>query len=332
MVHRSRAVSSAWLFVVIALVATACAGGDAAPEATAGAAADSAPAINQDFPDPDTLLVDGTYYAYATQPAGVGQNVQVATSSDLKTWELLEDDPLPRLPKWATAGRTWAPEVSAVGSEYVLYFTARSIDPDMQCIGAATAEDPLGPFRPVGSKPLVCPHAQGGAIDAASFVDSDGTRYLLWKNDGNCCGKDTWIYLQTTSQDGLQLTGRSHRLIKQDQPWEGNLVEAPTLVRRGGRYVLLYSANDYSGDQYATGYATAKRITGPYRKVEEPLLSTQGTDGAYTGPGGQDVLTDAQGDDHLIFHDWDDAMFYRSMHVVDLEWKQGTPVVELPER
>lgn len=321
------------VMLLVAIVCAACGGGGRAPEATATAAASAAgaaPAINQDFPDPDTLQVDGTYYAYATQPARAGHNVQVATSNDLESWELLEDDPLPQLPKWAAPGRTWAPEVTAVADRFVLYFTARSIDPDMQCIGVATARQPLGPFRPVGSKPLVCPQAQGGAIDAASFVDEDGTRYLLWKNDGNCCGKDTWIYLQTTSQDGLTLTGKPHRLIKQGQPWEGNLVEAPTLVRRDGIYVLLYSANDYSGGEYATGYASSKAITGPYRKAKEPLLSSAGTDGAYTGPGGQDVVTDADGNDHLVFHDWDEAVFYRSMHVVGLAWQEGRPVVTLP--
>ncbi len=324
---------SRFVVVVLLVVTAGCAGGSPTPEVTTPAAAPvgAAPVINQDFPDPDTLLVDGTYYAYATQPAGTGHNVQVATSTDLTTWEVLEDDPLPKLPKWATPGRTWAPEVTAVDGGFVLYLTARSVEPDLQCIGVATAAKPLGPFKSVGAKPLVCPEAQGGAIDAASFVDDDGTRYLLWKNDGNCCGKDTWIYLQTTTSDGLRLTGKAHRVIKQDQTWEGNLVEAPTLVRRDDAYVLLYSANDYSGEAYATGYATATKITGPYRKAAEPLLSTDGTDGAYIGPGGQDVLTDADGDDHLVFHDWDDAIFYRSMQIVDVEWDDGRPVVTLPK-
>ena len=321
-------------FALLVVVAGACQPGapsDAGSDvATTSAGVD--PVIDQDFPDPDTLLVGDTYYAYATQPTTAGHNVQVATSTNLTEWEVLPDDPLPELPKWATAGRTWAPEVTKVGDGYVLYFTARSVKPDQQCIGAATATKPLGPFKATASKPLVCPKALGGAIDAASFVDDGGTRYLLWKNDGNCCGKDTWIFLQKTSPDGLRLVGKQHRLIKQDQLWEGELVEAPTLVKRDGVYTLLYSANSYAGAEYATGYATAKSVTGPYTKAEEPLLSTDGTGDRYTGPGGQDVLTDADGGDHLVFHDWDDAVFYRGMHVVDLEWKDGRPVPVLPEQ
>ena len=244
--------------------------------------------LDENFPDPDVLQVGDTWYAYATQKASPNSNLQEATSKDLKTWQLLDTDPLPRLPSWATTGRTWAPDVSKVGNGYVMYFTAHSVDPDVQCIGVARATSPTGPFTSVGSKPLVCPAAQGGAIDPASFVDADGTRYIVWKNDGNCCGKDTWLQLQKTSPDGLELAGAPVKLIKQDQAWEGELVEAPTLVRHGSQYTLLYSANSYAADKYVTGYATANKLTGPYTKNPQPLLSTSNT--GIIGPGGQDVV------------------------------------------
>ena len=166
-----------------------------AAQAASGSPSGTAPkpALDQDFPDPDVLQAGGTYYAYATQRHGPG-NVQLATSTDLATWSVATTDPLPELPAWATPGRTWAPDVSAVpGGGYVMYFAAHSVSPDLQCIGVARATSPDGPVRPVGDKPLVCPADEGGAIDPASFVDADGTRYLLWKNDGNCCGKDTWL-------------------------------------------------------------------------------------------------------------------------------------------
>ncbi len=296
-------------------------GGGASPSASAA----PTPVLEQDFPDPDILKVGDTYYAYATQRPGPNQNVQIATSKDLKTWEPLEKDPLPELPAWATTGRTWAPDVSKAGNGYVMYFSAHSVNPDLQCIGVARGTSPAGPFTNVGSKPLVCPADAGGAIDPASFVDADGTRYLLWKNDGNCCGKDTWLHLQKTSPDGLTLAGPPVRLVKQDQAWEGNLVEAPTLVREGSTYALLYSANAYSGDKYATGYATADKITGPYRKAPQPLLSTSGT--GIIGPGGQDVVEGPGGADFLAVHGWDGAITRRSMYLLPLTWQGGAPVI-----
>src|SRR3712207_5129470 len=293
-----------------AVVLLAACGGDAAEEETpaasessAGAETDGNPVLDEDFPDPDVLEVDGTYYAYATNTATL--NVQVATSTDLETWEMSDEDALPELPRWVIPGKTWAPEVSQFGpGQFVMYPTTTNFDPAYQCIGVATATSPEGPFQMVGEGMLVCPAEEGGAIDASTFTDDDGSRYLLWKNDGNCCGFDTWLYIAPLSPDGLTLTGASTRLVKQDLEWEGNLVEAPTLVKRDGTYVLMYSANDYGGEEYAIGYATADAVTGPYTKSEEPLFTTDASDGRYIGPGGQDVVVTSEGEDRLVFHSW----------------------------
>jgi beta-xylosidase len=294
--------------------------------APTGTAADGNPVLDDDFPDPDVLEVDGTYYAYATNTAT--ENVQVATSTDLETWELSDEDALPQLPSWVVPGKTWAPEVTQFGpGQFVMYTTTTNFDPTYQCIAVATATAPEGPFEVVGDGMLVCPAAEGGAIDASTFTDDDGSRYLLWKNDGNCCGFDTWLYLAPLSADGLTLTGEPTRLVKQDQEWEGHLVEAPTLVKRDGRYVLLYSANDYGGEEYAIGYATADAVTGPYTKGEEPLFSTGDSDGQYIGPGGQDVVVTPDGEDRLVFHSWYGGITYRGMNTLPLTWEDGRPMV-----
>lgn len=267
-----RVLAAAVVLTTLANLVAACSSTNADPS-PAATTADTDPVgtvasvvLEQNFPDPDVLRVGDTYYAYATQANDGSVNVQMATSGDLQTWRVEVEDPLPQLPTWATNGRTWAPDVSAAPGGFVMYFTAHSVDPDLQCIGVARSTSPTGPFRPVGKRPLVCPPAQGGAIDAASFLDEDGSRYVLWKNDGNCCGKDTWLQIQPVSRDGLRLTGPPVRLVKQTEPWEGALVEAPTLVRHDDTYVLLYSANDYSGDAYATGYAIFDTAARPVRE------------------------------------------------------------------
>jgi beta-xylosidase len=317
------------LLAVVLLASCGGSPGAEAPEASsssAGPEADGNPVIDQDFPDPDVLEIDGTYYAYATN--GQTRNVQVATSTDLASWEMSDVDALPELPSWVIPGKTWAPEVSQFRpGQFVMYTTTTNFDPTMQCIAVATADSPEGPFVIVGNRMLVCPEDEGGAIDASTFTDDDGTPYLLWKNDGNCCGLDTWLYLAPLSEDGLALAGKPTRLVQQDQEWEGNLVEAPTLVKRDGTYVLMYSANDYGGDQYAIGYATADSITGPYTKGEEPLFSTDASDGVYTGPGGQDVVVAPDGTDRLAFHSWYGGITYRGMNMADLTWEDGRPVV-----
>ncbi|MBD8061078.1 glycoside hydrolase family 43 protein [Oceanitalea stevensii] len=318
------------------VVLAACGGGDQVTDDDAATPAPSSsspaedvnPVIHDDFPDPDVLEVDGVYYAYGTN--GNLRNVRVARSTDLVEWELLEDA-LPELPSWVIPGKTWAPEVTQLDDgSFALYFTATSYDPYAQCVGVATADAPEGPFTVVGEEMLVCPEEEGGAIDASTFVDSGGTRYLLWKNDGNALGLDTWLHLARLSADGLSLEGEPVRLLTQDQEWEGHLIEAPTLVERDGSYVLLYSANDYGGEQYAVGYATADAVDGPYTKADGPLLTTDATDGRFIGPGGQDVVTAPDGTDRLVFHSWYGDTSYRGVNVLPLEWDDGRPVVVVP--
>lgn len=297
-------------------------GADASPEASP-----LEPVIDRDFPDPDVLVADGRYWLYATN--GNGRNVQAAVSDDLRTWEPLAEDPLPELPNWVIPGKTWAPEVTEIAAgEYVMYFTATNFDPARQCIGAATATSPEGPFEVAGEGMLVCPAEEGGAIDAATFVDADGTRYLLWKNDGNCCGLDTWISAAPLSADGLALAGEPTRLVMQTLPWEGDLVEAPTVVLRDGVYHLWYSANDYGSDAYTVGHATAPALTGPWTKDDEPFLATEDLGGELHGPGGQDVVATEDGD-VFVFHAWDDAFLGRRVHTAPMTWEGDRPALEL---
>ena len=321
-----RAVPAALTGIVlgIALALTGC-GQPSAPtgDAEQEDVAALAPVIDRNFPDPDVLESGGTFYAYATNDNN--RNVQAATSTDLDSWEVQATDVFPDLPSWVIPGKTWAPEVTEIApGSFVLYFTATNFQPSLQCIGVATATDPLGPFVAVGEGMLICPEDEGGAIDASTFLDDDGTRYLLWKNDGNCCGLDTWLRATPLSPDGLSLAGETIDLIRQTEDWEGELVEAPTLVKRDGTYVLLYSANSYGADLYAVGVATAPALAGPWEKHDGPLLSTPSSGGTLVGPGGQDLVRTADGDS-LVVHGWNASLTVRQMFVLPVEWDGAVP-------
>ncbi|BEL07360.1 hypothetical protein Q0Z83_055510 [Actinoplanes sichuanensis] len=183
--------------VLAALVMAA--GQLAAPLAAVTPLAAAAPVIDQNFADPDVMRVGHTYYAYATNSDG--RNIRWATSTDLESWTVQESDALPTLGAWVDPDWTfppggsgdrgvWAPEVFATGPRsFVMWYTAHDRASGKQCIGAATATSPGGPFVPQATS-LVCTPEIGGAIDASSYRE-DGRRYLLWKNDGNCCAQDT---------------------------------------------------------------------------------------------------------------------------------------------
>ncbi len=298
------------------------------------AAASPLLAIDSDFPDPDVLLADGVYHAYAT--SDIDRHVQHRTSADLRAWTDAPDI-MPTLADWvgdcATLpdGRVdhcvWAPEVSAVEGGYALYYTARDAASGLQCIGLATSSSPNGPFVDERDTALVCPTEQGGAIDASTYRDGDDL-YLLWKADGNCCNKPAILYLQPLSADGKTLTGPPTELIRNSLPWTGAVVEAPTLTKHGDTYYLLFSANDYFGGNYRTGWATADRVDGPYTINASELMTSRDFFGDVRGPGGQDVFTTRQGETAMVFHGWNATYTGRGMYVTEFGYDDaGIPVV-----
>ncbi|SDZ18286.1 Carbohydrate binding module (family 35) [Asanoa ishikariensis] len=295
--------------------------------APAAHAATASPAllIGSDFPDPDVSRFGSSYYAYSTNN-GNG-NVPVATAATLTGPWTRRADALPALGAWANGGRTWAPDVSVrADGRYLLYYTARSIATGRQCLGAALATSPLGPFTPVGAGPLVCDAGEGGDIDASSFTDSTGLRYLLYKDDGNAIGQPTSLWLQRVAADGVTLQGARVELLRSGRPEESGVIEAPVLTKVGSQYVLFYSLGGYGGDAYQTSYATAAALTGPYTKAFRSLLTTASLDGAVRGPGGADVVRESGGD-HLVFHGWINNNTARGMYVAALGWSGGYPVV-----
>ncbi|MDQ3461319.1 MAG: glycoside hydrolase family 43 protein [Deinococcota bacterium] len=296
------------------------------------------PVLRNNFPDPHLIRVDGVFYAYATN--SMSMHVPVSRSSDLVNWDIPRNA-MPALAPWVRLNRpdVWAPEVLELDGRYLLYYTARDRDSGRQCIGVAMSDEPGRWFRDESERPLVCQVDEGGSIDASPFADEDGTLYLLWKNDGNCCGMATYLYVQEMTPDGLGLVGEPARLIRNDKPWEGRVVEAPTMWLQDGRYYLFYSGNSYAGHEYAVGYAVCETATGPCQEAtENPILSSVMTERPpIVGPGHQTITLDDEGQTWLVYHVWEVTSAglrgeRRLMWLDRLEWEEGRPVVQGPTR
>jgi beta-xylosidase len=273
-----------------------------------------------DFADPYVLRVGDTYYAYSTNTED--QRVPVLTSSGLfgtaRRSEALAD-----LPGWSVPGKVWAPAVLQRPEGFVLYYATPDRNPDRECLSAAVAHRPTGPFVDESGGPLACPDG-GGAIDPSPFVDADGRTYLLWKSYGGPDG----IVARELAPDGLRFVGEPQVLLEPDQPWEGDVVEAPSMVAHEGRYYLFYSANDWQTAAYGIGYAVCESPLGPCTKPSAgPWLAS--TDKAQ-GPGGEELFTDADGRLWMVLHAWvrgkvgypDGA---RNLFVVPVDFVSGVP-------
>lgn len=290
------------------------------------------PVYHNDFPDPHVILVDGTYYAYAT--TGNSSNIRVITSKDLINWESL-GDALPALPKWSVlnSGYTWAPGVIRIEEKFLMYYVARDKSIDRQCIGMAVSEDPAGLFTDDAEQAMICQGDLGGSIDAYPFLDDDGKLYLLWKNDGNCCGYDIWLWIQELSPDGMILQAEPVKLIKMDQAWERPLIENPAMLKHNGKYYLFYSGNRWESHEYAIGYAVCETVLGPCEKpLSEPWFQYKAP---VMGPGGEAFFTDIKGNLWMAYHAWTGAdvgypQGKRSFHLDLVTFEGDKPVSNGP--
>ena len=315
--------------------------------AAMGGAADPSfvPVFRENFPDAFVLPHGQRFIAYATN---AGPNVPMATSPDLVHWNFVFDangtkrDALPRLGSWAKTGFTWAPEVIEVGGTYLLYYTASDIRRSAQCIGVATAADPMGPFVDKSPEPIVCQTDIGGSIDPSPFRDSDGKLYLYFKNDGNRVHARTSLWGQPLAPNGLSVTGDAVQLVKDDQSWEEHVVEAPTMVRSPAGYELFFSGGFFGWNPqegglspYAMGYASCAKPLGPCTpSAANPLLHSfyDRHAGCLSGPGHQSIFTVGQRS-FMSFHGWEASSGCRKvddrryLYVAPLFWKDGKPQI-----
>jgi beta-xylosidase len=291
------------------------------------------PVLGQNFPDPAVLEADGVFYAFATNSNR--QNTPVARSTDLVEWTMLPDA-MPRLGPWVAPvrGMVWAPEAIRVGDEYRLYYTARDLASERQCIGVASSTNPQGPYVDTSAQPLICPAGYERAIDPSPFAE--GKQLYLYFS-GVCCDQPNGIFVQKLSPDGLTTIGSPALLIDVDTPWEGDIAEAPTMLKHGGKYYLFYSGNDYRNQTYAVGYAVCKTVTSGCSKApENPVLATGSSGASAAGPGHQSIAK--VGSDYwILFHGWDGAIGYnrggnRVLWLQPMSWLKGKPVVGYPPR
>lgn len=277
-----------------------------APSATASLPPN--PILYFNSPDPGVLRHNGTWYVTYTYPGGRAtrspNRFPIYSSTNLHQWKPAGWVFTPKeIPAWAQKSQNWwAPELHKIGNRFVAYYSTREDSTGRFVIGAAVADQPAGPYKDIG-QPIV--RTEGvGLIDVTWFQDPQTQRsYLIWKEDRNDFDppQPTPIIMQETTPDGLALIGQPREILRNDQHWEGPLVEAPSLIRHHGWYYLLYSGNGYNSDYYAVAAARSRNIWGPYEKNPRPLLKG---DKHFRGPGHQFVIQHENGTWYMFYHSW----------------------------
>jgi arabinan endo-1,5-alpha-L-arabinosidase len=325
-------------------------GGSAAPLARTPAAATYAnPVLDADFPDPTVIrAADGLYYGYATQTERDGKmvNIQVARSPDLIHWTHL-GDALPAKPNWASKTQDfWAPHVLRDGQRYIMYFSAKPNTSDERhglCLAIATATAPSGPFIDMGH-PLKCGTGFVN-IDPMAFDDPRTHKHLLYWGSGF-----EPIKVQELGPDRMSFAPATHSTnLVWPNPIKGAfpvLVEGSWAIRRGSYYYLFYSGDNCCGPKadYAVMVARSRSATGPFETLEEatgkPHSIVLEKRGHWTAPGHNSIVTDAAGQDWIVYHAVDvrrarakpsDELNTRRVMLIDrIIWNKGWPSVAGP--
>lgn len=281
------------------------------------AATYSNPVLAGDYPDPSVIRVGDEYWATATTSEWAPL-FPLLRSTDLVNWEHVGNI-FERRPEWAV-GNFWAPELFEHQGKFYVYYVGRKKGGPLS-LGVATADKVTGPWTDHG--PLI--GQEMGSIDAFPVVDTDGTRYLIWKEDGNSRNKPTPLWIQKLSDDGLKLVGEMKELFRNDATWENNLVEGPAVIRRGDYWYLFYAANACCGRacSYGQGVARAKHLLGPWEKyANNPIVL--GND-KWKCPGHGTLVRDQAGRDWFLYHAYaaDTFIYVGRQGVLDLvTWKK----------
>ena len=281
--------------------AIAAAGAGQTQTASKAAASYSNPVLAGDYPDPSVIRVGRDYWATATtsQWAPI---FPLLHSTDLVNWES-RGAVFQTPPSWS-AGSYWAPEISADGGRFFVYYTARKKEGPL-CVAVADAARPEGPYTDRGA--LVCQEA--GSIDAVAVRDENGRRYLVWKEDGNSRKLPTPLWAQPLSDDGVRLVGEKTEILRNEAPWEAHLVEGPYILRRGDWFYLFYSADACCGRRcnYKLGVARSRRLLGPWERFpDNPILAGNEQ---WKCPGHGTIVQDQAGRTYLLYHAYEASTF-----------------------
>ncbi len=299
--------------------------------------------VGRDHGDPFVLRHRGRYYLYYTGAAGI----EVWTGSDLAHWSpaglaLVA----PPGDHWAEVD-LWAPEVVHADGWFWMYVTGTRQprggaathpgagvgvnhgDDELRRQGVARSRDPLGPFE-LGPSPLL----GVWSIDGHPFTDVDGRRWLFY----NVRDSSTWYRGTVPGCGNLvdelvapdRLRGEPTPVALPDAAWEGSRTgewfwnEGPTVLRRRGRYVQMYSGGYYGDASYGVGFATADSPRGPWVKAPHNPVFVSGP--RISGPGHHCVTTGPDGvTPYAVYHGYVDGLPGRKVHVDRLHWSTEGP-------
>ena len=129
------------------------------------------------------------------------------------------------------------------------------------------------------------------------------------------------------ASDDWQLYQAGRHMPAYGGTYDWHTLEGAFLVRRGSRYHLFYSGGAWTNESYGVGHAVADHPLGPWREPTQGAVILR-TGGGLRGPGHISVVQSPEGQDHIVYHAWDEAGERRMLHIDLLGWTEDDlPVI-----
>jgi len=239
------------------------------------------------LPDPHVFVEDGVYYILGTSDRD-GNVIDCYSTEDFVNYErhLAIYDPAQYGGWEADEAAIYAPELYCFDGIYYMYYSAKD-DTGIRRNSVVVADNPLGPYKPLQrgkinglTEPIFLDKNKNfDVLDISIFVDDDGQMYMYYSV---ACNENQHIvgvkmkspfeadwstYTKLVEPGALN----SNNSILKPLTWEMfrdglPIVEAPYIIKSGGKYYLTYSVNGCWNKYYNVCYAVSDAPLGIFEK------------------------------------------------------------------
>ena len=279
--------------------------------------------------DPAVVKFGGRYFLYYSVPTGEGLQgwrIGIATSEDLVHWEKVATMQ-PEHP--SEANGFCAPGALVLnGKVHLFYQTYGNRENDAIC--HAWSEDGVH-FTREPTNPIFRPHGEwtcGRAIDAD--VIPYGDRLVLYVASRDPSYKTQLLGVAAAPLDSDFSRSRwtqlaDHAILAPELDWEKDCIEAPALIRRGGKLYMFY-AGAYNNEPQQIGCAVSTDGVHWDRIFHTPFLPN-GAEGSWNSSesGHPGVFQDTDRQTYLFYQGNSDHGKSWYLSKVKIGWRDDRP-------
>lgn len=243
--------------------------------------------VNVPLPDPQIFVEEGVYYIVGTSDRD-SSVIDCYSTEDFVTYEkhLAIYDPALYDGWEASKAEIYAPELYCFDGIYYMYYSAKD-NSGVRRNSVVVADNPLGPYKPLQkgdvnglAEPIFLDKNKNfDVLDITIFVDDDGQMYMYYSvacNDNqhivgvkmkNPYQADWSTYTKLVEPGALNSSNSILKPLTWEMFRDGlPIVEAPYMIKSGGKYYMTYSVNGCWNKYYNVCYAISDSPLGNYEK------------------------------------------------------------------